>query len=56
MNYDEYTRRHEEWEARRAAGEFDTPYNNEGTQSTQETPSTEGSEDKAPSTEDDISW
>ena len=55
-DYDEYTRRHEEWEARRAAGEFDTPYNNEGTQSTQETPSTEGSEDKAPSTEDDISW
>jgi len=60
-DYDEYTRRHEEWEARRAAGEFE--YNNEGNQgTTQDTPSTESTEgtesteDKAPSTEDDISW
>ena len=37
-DYDEYTRRHEEYEARKAAGEFDNPegsFNNEGNTSTE---------------------
>ena len=61
-DYDEYTRRHEEWEARRAAGEFDDNY-----QGNKET-TTESSADTTPSdttpsdtttettSEDDISW
>lgn len=64
-DYDEYTRRHEEWEARRAAGEFDTDYvpNKEAGA---ETPTTEaeagtgtetGTETSSEATsEDDISW
>ena len=49
-DYDEYTRRHEEYEARRAAGEFDTPQ--EGENST----STEATTTPQVESEDDMSW
>ena len=48
-DYDEYTRRHEEYEARRAAGEFDLPANNENAASSE--PATSALE-----SEDDMSW
>lgn len=47
-DYDEYTRRHEEWEAKRAAGELDYD-NNKSTTTPSETETETGSED-------DISW
>ncbi len=46
-DYDEYTRRHEEYEARRAAGEFDNPEGSENStssESTTEAPATETTE------------
>ncbi|MEM6318805.1 MAG: DUF3276 family protein [Bacteroidota bacterium] len=43
-DYDEYTRRHEEYEARRAAGEFDTDENSTSTTTT------------SVESEDDMSW
>jgi len=71
-DYDEYTRRHEEYEARRAAGEFDTPREVENATSpetpTTETEATETTEapaaeieipaEEAPKveSEDDMSW
>ena len=51
-DYDEYTRRHEEWEARRAAGEFDTEYSDNNANSSEETPS----KSEETTSEDDISW
>lgn len=45
-DYDEYTRRHEEFEARREAGEFDQPR-----EAVAATTTTEASDD-----EDDMSW
>ncbi len=63
-DYDEYTRRHEEYEARRAAGEFDTPATDTATankenatspEATPEAPATP--ETSAPvESEDDMSW
>jgi len=64
-DYDEYTRRHEEYEARRAAGEFDN-YDASAAKATPET-STEETENTAPpaaeetasspvESEDDMSW
>ncbi len=61
-DYDEYTRRHEEWEARRAAGEFDEGYVNKDAASTESTESTGDTAENTPTTEteatseDDISW
>ncbi len=66
-DYDEYTRRHEEYEARRAAGEFDNPegsFNNEGNAPTETTETTVEEVKETTSTpkdpelesEDDISW
>ncbi len=66
-DYDEYTRRHEEYEARRAAGEFDLPAadatNNE-TVTSSEAVDTPAAEVEAPEetpitpveSEDDMSW
>ena len=66
-DYDEYTRRHEEYEARRAAGEFDTPREVENTTSPEtptveteatETPAAEAPAEETPKveSEDDMSW
>ena len=64
-DYDEYTRRHEEYEARRAAGEFDTPQNDETTVTSSEdapapvaeAPATEATEETPKvESEDDMSW
>ncbi len=66
-DYDEYTRRHEEYEARRAAGEFDLPAgsdtaNNENATSSEapaaETPAAETPAEtpSAVESEDDMSW
>ena len=49
-DYDEYTRRHEEYEARRAAGEFDLPANSENASSEPAETSS------ALESEDDMSW
>ena len=59
-DYDEYTRRHEEYEARRAAGEFDLPAgsdtaNNENATSS-EAPAAETETPSAVESEDDMSW
>ena len=59
-DYDEYTRRHEEYEARRAAGEFDNPeggytYKPKGEATEGETHTTPTEEPKI-SSEEDISW
>ncbi len=67
-DYDEYTRRHEEYEARKAAGEFDNPegsYKKEENVSTEEISETTLEEipettstpkDSELESEDDISW
>ena len=61
-DYDEYTRRHEEYEARRAAGEFDNPeggytYKPEGTATAGGTTAeTMPTEEPKISSEEDISW
>jgi len=64
-DYDEYTRRHEEYEARRAAGEFDLPQSGTATESVKtESTATEIDEsskaEEAPTpsveSEDDMSW
>ena len=60
-DYDEYTRRHEEWEARRAEEGFDEnkPYNKEATTEDAEVEEVEEVEVKEKAedvTEDDISW
>jgi hypothetical protein len=51
-DYDEYTRRHEEWEAKRAEmeanGEFDKPEANDSDEAAEEEASVE--------TEDDMAW
>lgn len=63
-DYDEYTRRHEEYEARRAAGEFD---NYDASSKTSTEPATTSTEETAPpaaeetasssvESEDDMSW
>ena len=60
-DYDEYTRRHEEYEARRAAGEFDNPESTEtstssDTPTTEETTSETAEETPKVESEDDMSW
>ena len=57
-DYDEYTRRHEEYEARRAAGEFDNPQETgEYTAPKTDAPSeTTVKEDGGVESEEDISW
>jgi len=61
-DYDEYTRRHEEYEARRAAGEFDLPAGtdtakNETATSSEATPPEATPETpSAVESEDDMSW
>lgn len=53
-DYDEYTRRHEEYEARRAAGEFDSPLSAEKNENTSsEAPQAASSSVES---EDDMSW
>ena len=65
-DYDEYTRRHEEYEARKAAGEFDTPQGEYSAPTTEVADADTGSSDVASETavkedgpvesEEDISW
>lgn len=62
-DYDEYTRRHEEYEARRAAGEFDnydssttTTAPTETASTETSTPATEEPESSAVESEDDMTW
>ena len=65
-DYDEYTRRHEEYEARKAAGEFDTPQGEYSAPKTEVADADAASSDVASETtvkedgpvesEEDISW
>lgn len=68
-DYDEYTRRHEEYEARRAAGEFDNPEGSENSTNSETTPTTDSTPTKVKTetpeateetpkveSEDDMSW
>ncbi len=55
-DYDEYTRRHEEYEARRAAGEFDTPSTNTDAVTTEDNSSTADVQAPSVESEDHMSW